>query len=71
MAPRIPRRDLIKAAAAAPALTFTLTQRAEVAPTLPATPAARPADLILKRAKIITVDRAFTIAEAIVIENWR
>ena len=25
MAPRIPRRDLIKAAAAAPALTFTLT----------------------------------------------
>ena len=71
MAPRIPRRDLIKAAAAAPALTFTLTQRAEVAPTLPATPAARPADLILKRGKIITVDRAFTIAEAIAIAGER
>ena len=71
LAPRIARRDLIKAAAAAPALTFTLTQRAEVASTLPATPAARPADLILKRGKIITVDRAFTIAEAVAIAGER
>jgi predicted amidohydrolase YtcJ len=71
MAPRIPRRDLIKAAAVAPALKFTLTQRAEAAPTLPASPAARPADLVLKRGKIITVDRAFTIAEAVAIAGER
>src|SRR4051812_6684858 len=40
---------------------------ASTAKTQPATPLVRPADTILKSGKIVTVDRAFTITEAIAI----
>jgi hypothetical protein len=68
------RRDLIKGAAAAPALSLapTLTQ-AQPVPFTPASAAAaaRPADLVLKAGKIITVDRAFTVRQAIAIAGER
>ncbi|HEY2184624.1 MAG TPA: amidohydrolase [Xanthobacteraceae bacterium] len=72
MGSRIPRRDLIKAAAAAP-LAATLAQTAHGQPvhSVPAAPVARPADLVLKGGKIITVDRAFAISEAIAIAGER
>jgi predicted amidohydrolase YtcJ len=72
----IPRRDVIKAAAAAPVLALgpvfaaTAGAQATVNPP-PATPAVRPADLVLKTGKIITVDRAFTLAEAIAVAGER
>jgi hypothetical protein len=65
-----------KAAAAAPVLAlgpvFATTPGAQspVNPQ-PATPVLRGADLVLKTGKIITVDRAFTLAEAIAVAGER
>jgi TAT (twin-arginine translocation) pathway signal sequence len=75
----IPRRNFLKGAGAAGAAVATslasslaASAAAQTAP--PPTsvnPATRPADLVLKNGKVITVDAAFTIAEAIAIAGDR
>jgi predicted amidohydrolase YtcJ len=74
-AKNIRRRDVIKAAAAAPALVVPALAAAAAAQAAvnpsPAAPVARPADLVLKSGKIITVDRAFTVAEAVAVAGER
>ena len=72
----MPRRDfLIGAAAGTVAATGIATgtavpASAQTAPP-PASPASRAADLVLKSGKVITVDAAFTIAEAVAIAGDR
>src|SRR5216683_4121177 len=71
------RQDIIKAAAVAPAIAPLLSSAHAVAaptavnPLPPSAPLARPADLVLKSGKIITVDRAFTVAEAVAVAGER
>jgi predicted amidohydrolase YtcJ len=73
----LPRRDFIKAAAVAPALALgpalAATAAAQPATTdpSPALPIARPADVVLKSGKVVTVDRTFTVAEAIAVAGGR
>jgi predicted amidohydrolase YtcJ len=75
----IPRRDFLKGAGVAGAAVATALAGGLAAPaaaqTAPPTTASasgiRPADLILKNGKIITVDAAFTIAQAIAIAGDR
>jgi predicted amidohydrolase YtcJ len=66
----IPRRRFLQATGAA-AATGIAAGHPSVAQTLPAGPAMRPADLILRNAKIITVDRDFTIAQAVAVAGER
>jgi predicted amidohydrolase YtcJ len=63
------RREFLKAAAGASLGTVMPVQAQAQA--LPASPVARPADLVLKNGKIITVDKGFTIAQAIAIAGER
>ena len=75
----IPRRRFLKATAfASAALTSGLSsalapsaKAQSVTPPVPASPRVRPADLILKNGKIVTVDTAFSIAQAIAISGDR
>jgi predicted amidohydrolase YtcJ len=73
----IPRRDFLKATAGT-ALTFGagLPAAGQTLASAPPSPAslistARPADLILKNAKVLTVDSGFTIAQAVAIGGER
>ena len=70
---RIPRRLFLKKAGVAgtAAATGLATSPPLAAQTGTAGPAARSADLILSNAKIITIDRDFTIAQAIAIAGDR
>jgi predicted amidohydrolase YtcJ len=63
------RREFLKAAAGASLGTVMPVQAQAQA--LPASPVDRPADLVLKNGKIITVDKGFTIAQAIAIAGER
>jgi hypothetical protein len=65
----IPRRLFLKKAAAAgtAAATGLATSPPLAAQTVTARPGGRSADLILSNAKVITIDRDFTIAQAIAI----
>jgi predicted amidohydrolase YtcJ len=69
------RRDVLAGAAGTAMATTlgTLADRADaqVPAPIPASPVVRPADLVLRNAKIITVDRAFTIADSIAIAGDR
>ena len=71
------RREILQAATSttiAAALTPNLAAQAAAQPTgtaTPASPIVRPADLVLRNGKIITVDRTFTIAESIAIAGDR
>src|SRR6266851_3417686 len=73
----IRRRDVLKRAAGtamATTLGASLTAPANAqaaSPPTPARPVIRPADLVLRNGKIITVDRTFTVAEAIAITGER
>jgi predicted amidohydrolase YtcJ len=74
----IPRRDLLKRAAAGAAATvavgrgFSTPSAAQTTTTRPsASPIIRPADLILKNGKVITLNASFTIAQAIAIAGDR
>src|SRR5258708_10555837 len=74
---RFPRRDFLKVSAST-ALTLGVgfpatAQTSASAPPSPAPPfsTARPADFILKNAKVITVDADFSIAQAIAIAGER
>jgi predicted amidohydrolase YtcJ len=69
-----PRRDFLKAGAAGAAVApfaSGLVAPAAAQPSVPAAPASRPADLILRNAKVITVDAGSTIASAIAIAGDR
>jgi len=73
----IPRRELLKAGAAS-ALTFgtSLPATSQTSTLRQASPtssisSAQPADLVLKNAKVITVDPRFTIAQAVAIAGER
>jgi adenine deaminase len=66
-----PRRDVLKAAALAPALAVGARFTATAVPAAPAMPAQRGADLVLRSGKIITVDREFTLTAAIAIAGER
>jgi hypothetical protein len=73
----IPRRELLKVSAAS-ALTFgtSLPATAQTSTMRQASPtssisSAEPADLILKNAKVISVDPQFTIAQAVAIAGDR
>ncbi len=65
----IPRRQFIAGASAAAAngLVGRATAQAQDTPRVPAAPLVRPADTILRNGKIVTVDSAFTVAQAIAI----
>jgi predicted amidohydrolase YtcJ len=67
------RRDVLTGAAGTAMATTlaTLAGRADAQAPVPASPVVRPADLVLRNAKIITVDRAFTIADSIAIAGDR
>jgi predicted amidohydrolase YtcJ len=70
----IPRRLFLKKAgvvAGTAAATGLATSPPSGGQTVPARPAVRSADLILSNAKVITVDRDFTIAQAIAIAGDR
>jgi amidohydrolase family protein/TAT (twin-arginine translocation) pathway-exported protein len=74
----IPRRDFLKGAGAAGAAvatalasSVTAPAAAQTAPPPSANPATRPADLVLKNGKVITVDAAFTLVQAIAIAGDR
>jgi predicted amidohydrolase YtcJ len=70
----IPRRLFLKkagAVAGTAAATGLATNPPSAGQTEPACPAVRSADLILSNAKVITVDRDFTIAQAIAIAGDR
>lgn len=70
----IPRRLFLKkagAVAGTAAATGLATSPPSAGQTVPAHPAVRSADLILSNAKVITVDRDFTIAQAIAIAGDR
>jgi predicted amidohydrolase YtcJ len=74
----IPRRDFLKGAVGT-AVTLgagaTASAQAQAlvstVPSVPASAAARPADLILKNGKVITIDAAFTIAQAVAVAGER
>jgi len=71
---RFPRRDFLKAGAAGVAAAPFANGRvapAAAQPSVPAAPGARPADLILRNAKVITVDAGSTIASAIAVAGDR
>ncbi len=65
------RRFLVEASAAAlSGLATTTSLRAQQsAPRAPATPRVPPADIVLKNGKIITVDQAFSVAQAVAISG--
>jgi predicted amidohydrolase YtcJ len=68
------RRQFLKAASVAGAggaLSGVLPGTAPAQATLPASAGRRPADLVLRNGKIITVDGAFTVAEAIAVAGER
>src|SRR5262245_636576 len=65
----IPRRDFLVSAGAGVAATMAATSTSEAQGAPPATAAARPADLILKNANVITIDSNSSIAEAIAISG--
>jgi predicted amidohydrolase YtcJ len=75
----MPRRDFLKGAGAAGAAVATALASSLTAPTTAqtapprtsATPASRPADLVLKNGKVITIDAGFTIVQAIAIAGDR
>jgi hypothetical protein len=70
----IPRRLFLKKAGAvgtAAATAGLAARQPPAAQTVAARPAARSADLILGNAKVITIDRDFTIAQAIAIAGDR
>jgi predicted amidohydrolase YtcJ len=70
----IPRRLFLKkagAVAGTAAATGLATSPPSAGQTVPGSPAVRSADLILSNAKVITVDRDFTIAQAIAIAGDR
>jgi predicted amidohydrolase YtcJ len=70
----IPRRLFLKkagAVAGTAAATGLATNPPSAGQTVPAGPAVRSADLILSNAKVITVDRDFTIAQAIAVAGDR
>ena len=71
----VPRRAFLKGAAAASAVAATMgvgPVSAQVhGPSLPASVVRRPADLILRNGKIITVDASFSIAQAIAVAGDR
>ena len=62
----IPRRDFLVSAGTGVAATMAQVSSASAQP-LPASPATRPADLILKNANVITIDARSSVAEAIAI----
>src|SRR5271167_908057 len=72
----MPRRDFLKGAAAG-TLAATAIATGTAAPTSaqvahpPASASTRAADLVLANGKVITVDAAFTIAEAIAVAGER
>ncbi len=71
---RFPRRDFLKAGAAGVAaapFAGGLVAPAAAQPSVPAAPASRPADLILRNGKVITVDAGSAIASAIAIAGDR
>jgi hypothetical protein len=70
---RVGRRDVLKAAAgtALAAAVETPAARVEAQGAPSAVPLVRPADLVLTNGKIITVDRAFTIADSVAIVGDR
>jgi predicted amidohydrolase YtcJ len=63
------RREFLKVAAGASLGTIMPAQAQS--PSLPASPHTRPVDLVLRNGKIITVDKDFTIAQAIAIAGER
>jgi predicted amidohydrolase YtcJ len=63
------RREFLKVAAGASLGTIMPAQAQS--PSLPASPLTRPVDLVLRKGKIITVDKDFTIAQAIAIAGER
>ncbi len=71
------RRDVLTGAAGTAMATTLGAGRADaqaqvqVQAAVPASPMVRPADLVLRNGKIITVDRAFTIADSIAIAGDR
>ncbi len=65
----IPRRNFLAGAGAGAAATMAAASSAQAQATLPAAAAARPADLILKNANVITIDARSSIAEAIAISG--
>jgi predicted amidohydrolase YtcJ len=67
----MPRRHFLAGASAAAAggLLRRAAAQAQDTPRIPAAPLVRPADMILRNGKIITVDAAFTIAQAIAISG--
>lgn len=72
----IPRRDFLKGASAAGAAVATALGSLSAAAQTPAPPtatgfASRAADLVLKNGKIVSVDAAFSIAQAIAIAGDR
>jgi predicted amidohydrolase YtcJ len=76
MADKTLRRRDVLAGAAGTAMATTLATLADRADAqaqaqVPASPVVRPADLVLRNGKIITVDRAFTIADSIAIAGDR
>jgi predicted amidohydrolase YtcJ len=74
VADTVPRRHVLQAigaAGAASMLSNGPTTPAQANPITPATAGCGPADLVLRNGKVITVDRAFTIAQAIAITGER
>ena len=73
MADTVPRRHVLQAigAAGAASMLSSGTATSTQAQTPPASAGRGPADLVLRNGKVITVDRAFTIAEAIAIAGDR
>jgi predicted amidohydrolase YtcJ len=63
----IPRRDFLMSAGVGVAATMAAGSSAQSQTALPAAIAARPADLILKNANVITIDARSSIAESIAI----
>jgi len=71
---RFPRRDFLKAGAAGVAAAPFANGRVAPAvaqPSVPASPGSRPADLILRNGKVITVDAGSTTASAIAVAGDR
>src|SRR5690242_2675735 len=63
---KVPRRKLLTGAALAAAAGMTAGRSPSVA-AQPATPATRPADLVLRNGQVITVDARSSIAQAVAI----
>lgn len=74
MADTVRRRHVLQAigaAGAASMLSNGATTSTQANPTSPATAGRRPADLVLRNGKVITVDRSFTIAQSIAVAGDR